>query len=91
MNINEYKQLMFFYLFDINTSRWNYAAVDSDGGLHVYKMKPLIVEKSDPDYNSEIWTPREEIDDPHGTSDYDVVCSMPVESGVDWTKTLIKL
>jgi len=91
MSIEDYKELMMFYLMDVNTSGYYYAAVDSDGGLCIYKKKPVIIVE-DTDYNSEIWTPHEEAKNKDMmTSAYDVISLIPIESGIDWKETLVKL
>ena len=42
MNINDYKELMLFHLMDVNTTRYKYAAVDADGELCAYIIKPIL-------------------------------------------------
>jgi len=40
MNIEEYKELMLFYLLNVNTSDYKYASVDEDGELFLFHNEP---------------------------------------------------
>lgn len=91
MTDDDYKELMLFHIMlsDEDISDYNYAAVDNDGGLFVYGLRPCKIIRDDAPLTKIQWTPREEADGFSANSNYAVVATLPVPR--DWTKTLIKL
>jgi len=76
MTIEEYKELMLFYLLDVNTSDYKYATVDEDGELFLFRGEPTNII-----YENFWW-------DGHDSNPF-FAASMPLHE--QWRTAMIKL
>lgn len=90
MNTEGIKQLMLFYLMDVDLIGYHYAAVDTDCLLCVYKYKPVLQYKNSTRIN-DFWIPYEEWNaTDNNVSVYASIKVLDI-TDFDYTQTLIEL